>query len=68
MKTTVTQFDISEVLRDMCDVTHKHFDSYGYAAGYLGSVLESLMMELPVKRRKELLEKIREVSTKYSVE
>ena len=68
MKATVTQSEISEVLREFADVTHKEFGSYSYAAGYLGSVLKSLIMDLPVKKRKTVLEQFRDISTKYSVE
>ena len=59
-------FEVDTVIREFTDVIREHFGSHGYSTGYLGSMLNQLMMEVPVERQQELIEQLKNATLKFS--
>jgi len=51
-------FEVETVIRNFTDSANEHFGSHGYSSGYLGSMLNYLMMEIPESRQKELVDQL----------
>ena len=49
-------------------VTHDHFGSYAYAAGFLSSQLAQVMSDLPAAKQNEILRVMYETAQKYAPE
>ena len=56
------------VLKEFTDVTRAKYGDFGYAAGYLESMVVDMLMELPKARREAFREQLHNKAYKISVE
>ena len=59
-------YEVDTVIREFTDTTKEYFGNHAYSAGFLGSMLNQLMTEVPVNRQQELLEYLKTFTLKYS--
>jgi uncharacterized protein (DUF3820 family) len=58
-------YEVSNVIQEFTDTAKNHFGTHGYSTGYLGSMLNQLMMEVPVNRQKELVDQLKNAVAIY---
>jgi uncharacterized iron-regulated protein len=56
------------VIKEFTDVSRAKYGDFGYAAGYLESLMVDILMELPKKRREEFRAQLSNKAYKISVE
>lgn len=54
-----TREEINTVINEFVDISYDKFKSYGYASGYLSSMLKTAMEGLPAKQQKEMLDRLK---------
>lgn len=56
------------VVQEFAEVSRTKYGDYGYAAGYLQTLVSDLIMELPKKRRQEICAQLHNKAYQLSVE
>jgi len=60
--------ETSDAVREMVDTSYDLYKSYGHAAGYMQSLVNDLIRELPKTRRAELRNKLYAQAQKHKNE
>ncbi len=55
MWTTENQDTLNDVLKAFSDAARRNYDSHAYEAGYLHSVIISMLPDMPKRKQKELI-------------
>lgn len=64
--TKMLHTEISIEVGRMIYATHDYYDSYAFAAGYLGSMLAELIADLPKHKQKEAVQNLQNTALKYA--
>ena len=57
--------EINVEVNRMTDATHDYHDTYAFAAGYLGTMLSSLIADLPKHKQREAIQNLQNTALKY---
>lgn len=63
--TKATYSTLSAIVNEMTEATRTEYDSYAFAAGYLGTMVASLIAELPKHKQKEMILQLQATTLKY---
>ncbi len=61
-----TYTEISVIVNEMTDTTRAHHDTYAFAAGYLSSLLASIIADLPKHKQAEAIRNLQATTLKYA--
>ena len=65
-KAKYTFNEIAACINELQDVTNKHYDSYAFSSGYLGSQLAGVLCDLPRHKQEEVMQILQAGITKYA--